>query len=284
MSGPKVSVLTPIYNTDLQHLRECIESVLHQTFSDFEFIILNDSPDNHALDEVVESYSDPRIRYYRNDKNMGISASRNKLLGLARGEYLAIFDHDDICVPERLALQVAALNENPKFGVVSGLLELFYPSGEKSILLAPENDTDIKVLLTHDCCIAHSAAMIRRSVLTDNGIEYEEYYTPAEDYRLWARLIGCTHFYNIQRVLTRYRAHAAQTSNRYETRMQRCHDAIALELQNLYPAYWLQMRRLDTRRATVFRVRLFGRLPLLKIKDNWVLLFEFIPVCKVKWN
>ena len=68
MATPKVSVLTPIYNTDVCHLRECIESVLNQTFSDFEFIILNDSPENKALDALVASFDDTRIRYVKNDK------------------------------------------------------------------------------------------------------------------------------------------------------------------------------------------------------------------------
>ena len=283
MSGPKVSVLTSIYNTDEGHLRECIESVLGQGFSDFEFIILNDSPDNVSLDKIVSSYDDARIRYVKNQTNMGISAARNKLLDLARGEYLAIFDHDDICLPTRLEAQVAFLDANPAVGVVSGVMEVFSSRGTECVIAAPEHDTDIKIMLTRDCCVAHSAAMIRRSVLTDNAIRYEEYYTPAEDYRLWARLMACTHFYNIQQVLVRYRDHDGRTSICRHNQMSAAHDAIALELQNTYPAYWRAMRRSDNSNATVFRLRLFGRMPLLKIKNNRVLLFECIPLFKVKW-
>lgn len=284
MSDPKVSVLTPIYNTDECHLRQCIESVLGQTFRDFEFIILNDSPDNTHLDEIVASYDDKRIRYIKNESNIGISASRNKLLGLARGEYLAVFDHDDVCVPDRLALQTAFLDENPAVGVVSGLLQVFSARGDECILDAPEYDTDIKIMMTRDCCVAHSAAMIRKSVLTANNIWYEAYYTPAEDYCLWARLMACTHFYNIQRVLVRYRDHDNRTSICRHTQMTRAHDAVALELQNLYPAYWRAMRRADNANITVFRLRLFGRIPLLKIKNNRVLLFECIPVFRILWR
>ena len=92
----KVSVLTPLYNTDPVFLREMIESILNQTFRDFEFILLNDSPDNREIEEIVRSYQDPRIVYVENESNLGISESRNKLLALSRGEYVAIFDHDDI--------------------------------------------------------------------------------------------------------------------------------------------------------------------------------------------
>lgn len=284
MSGPKVSVLTSIYNTDESHLRQCIESVLAQTFTDFEFIILNDSPDNTYLDEIVASYGDARIRYVKNEKNIGISAARNTLLGLARGEYIAIFDHDDICMPDRLACQTEFLDANPAVGVVSGLMQVFSARGDECVLPAPEYDTDIKIMLMRDCCVAHSAAMIRKSVLIDNHIEYEAYYSPAEDYRLWARLMACTHFYNIQRVLVRYRNHDARTSICRHNQMSRAHDAIALELQNTYPAYWRAMRRSDNANITVFRLRLFGRMPLIKIKNNRVLLFEFIPLFKVCWK
>ena len=125
MSTPRVSVLTPVYNTNIEHLRQCIDSILNQTFTDFEFIILNDSPENTELESEILSYTDKRIKYYKNDTNIGISQSRNRLLQLAHGEYLAIFDHDDISVPERLAHQVEFLDKNPEIGVVGGWLQNF---------------------------------------------------------------------------------------------------------------------------------------------------------------
>ncbi len=108
INNPKVSVLTPIYNTDPEYLRERIESILNQTFSDFEFLILNDSPDNNEIEKIVLECAkkDKRIKYSKNDYNMGITPSRNKLLEMANGEYLAIFDHDDISLPKRLEKEV----------------------------------------------------------------------------------------------------------------------------------------------------------------------------------
>ena len=93
---PLVSVLTPVYNTNPAHLRMMIESVLNQTFTDFEFLILNDSPENKEIEKIIKEYakSDNRIQYYKNDKNLGITPSRNKLLKMAHGEYLAIFDRN----------------------------------------------------------------------------------------------------------------------------------------------------------------------------------------------
>ena len=96
---PKISVLMPVYNTNLTYLQEAINSVLQQSEPDFEFLILNDSPDNKELENFILSFDDQRIKYLKNEKNMGISVSRNKLIDLASGKYLATMDHDDISMP-----------------------------------------------------------------------------------------------------------------------------------------------------------------------------------------
>jgi len=112
---PRVSVLMPVYNTKPEHLREAIDSILSQTFTDFEFLILNDCSPNADVEEVVKSYDDPRIVYTVNERNLGISGARNRLLDMARGEYLAVMDHDDISLPERFEKQVAFLDAIPKW-------------------------------------------------------------------------------------------------------------------------------------------------------------------------
>jgi len=124
----KVSVLFPVFNTKEEYLRAAIESILSQTFSDFEFLILNDASTNNA-EEVIKSYTDPRIKYFKNEKNPGISETRNKLLDLATGEYLAIMDHDDISLPNRLQKQIDYLNNNPEVGVVSSHIGYIHRKG-----------------------------------------------------------------------------------------------------------------------------------------------------------
>lgn len=280
---PRVSVLTPIYNTNPAHLREMIESILNQTFSDFEFLILNDSPENKEIEKIVKSYPDARIKYIKNAKNMGISASRNKLLDMSRGEYIAIFDHDDISVPTRLEQQVAFLDKNPHIGVVSGWLEKFGDTKNNGeIWRQPEHDSDIRIALMADCHVMHTAAMIRKSVLTDNDIKYEEFFTPAEDYRLWARLLDVTRFYNLPQVLVKYRWFDNNTSKRMDAARIEAAQNIRLELCSKYPVYYDAMLKTGAY-GTRFRLRLLG-LPLLKIKNNTVYLFEFIPVFKIKWS
>ena len=278
---PKVSVLTPIYNTNPQHLREMIESVLAQTFTDFEFLILNDSPENRDIEKIVLEYAkhDKRVKYSKNAKNMGITPSRNKLLKMATGEYLAVFDHDDISMPTRLEQEVAYLDSNPSVGVVSGWLEYF--GTDNNIWKTPENDTDIRVLLCDGCYIAHTAAMVRKSVLIDNDIQYEEFYTPAEDYQLWARLANVTYFHNIQQILVKYRWTGDNTSNKQNDRRESARRAIYLDFRDKHPGLYDEFKKMSPN--TMFRLNFLG-IPILKIKHNKILLFEFIPVFKMWWK
>ena len=277
---PRVSVLTPIYNTNPLHLREMIDSILNQTFTDFEFLILNDSPENKEIEKIVKSYKDKRIKYFKNDHNMGITPSRNKLMNLACGEYIAVFDHDDISVPSRLEQQVDFLDKNPHVGVVSGFMHNF--GDINTVRRVPEYDMDIKVAMTENCSVWHTAAMIRKSVLVDNDIKYEEYYSPCEDYRLWYRLMDVTKFHNLQTVLVNYRMFGNQTSARQNARMSMLHRTIRMDMINRFPAYRNAAVKLGIT-GTRFRLRLFG-IPLLKIKNNTVYIFECIPLFKIYWE
>lgn len=255
---PKVSVLMPVYRTDEQFLREAIESILNQTFRDFEFLILDDCPE-YSREDIVKSYKDNRIKYYKNKKNLGISSSRNKLISLATGELLAVMDHDDVSMPTRFEKQVAYLDSHPNVGVVGSWRQDF-PTNE--IYKFPENDIEIKKLLTEICAITHPAAMIRKSVLVENKLAYKEKYSPAEDYALWLKLIDVTNFHNIQEVLFKYRIHSRNTSNVQMQKMQEATDALHAWAINKYP--WLYQKYLDDRTRRI-NVLLFGVIPLLKI-------------------
>lgn len=135
-----------------------------------------------------------------------------------------------------------------------------------------------------DCCVAHSAAMIRKSLIDEHHIQYEQFYSPAEDYRLWARLMEYTKFHNIQRVIVKYRDHYQRTSIKQKQRMAAGHRAVVIELQNRFPAYYREMIHSSTANVTVFRLRLFGKIPLIKIKNNRIWLFDVLPVLKIKWR
>ncbi len=259
ISSPKISVLVPVYKTKEAYLRECIESILGQTFQNFELLLLDDCPEDTNCEEIIQSYQDDRIRYYRNETNLGISASRNKLIELARGEYLAVMDHDDVSMPDRLEKQATFLDTHPNIGVVSSEI-LRFP--QNTISPNPIENHDIKLALMSVCVLCHPAAMIRKSVLTEHHILYEEEFTPAEDYALWCRLIPHTQFHNLPDILLKYRWHETNTSILQNSKMQLATLSIHAFVQQENPALYQEFL-LRAKHSSI--IRLFGILPLLKI-------------------
>lgn len=277
---PKVSVALPVYNTKEEYLRECIESILEQTFTNFECIIINDASTESHVERTILSYNDPRIRYYCNEKNMGISNVRNSLIEHSTGEYIAVTDHDDISVLDRFEKQVTFLDAYPDIGVVSGLLD-FFPKKEE--ILYPEYTFDIKTQLFFGCILPHPACMLRRSVLIQNNIRYEEQYSPAEDYMLWCRLMRYTQFYNIQEVLLRYRWHTTNTSIIQSEKMKTATTIIQKIMQEENHLFYATALQCFPKSKYI---RLFGIIPFLKIKQKgrytyWYL-FHYILLFKLK--
>ncbi len=273
MTKPVVSVLTPLYNTPPDALRAMIDSILSQTFADFEFLILNDSPDNHNLRDIVLSYQDSRIRYLENEKNMGITYSRNRLIDIARGKYLAVVDHDDVSMPTRFELQVDFLERNPHIGVVGGNMHEVKDGVVISKTAFPTNDNDIKLSLINEpyvCTPCHPTSMIRASVLRDNNIRYDARWSPAEDHSLWLDLIDYTCFHNLPDVVLRYVWHGENTTTRT---WQRMYDILPIMINSArarYPIYydvWKSRQHNKSYRKTRW-IKLFGVIPFIKIKQT----------------
>ncbi len=277
---PKISVLMPVYKTPEAYLRETIESVLNQTYADFEFLILDDCPEQ-PVEDIVKSYSDDRIKYYKNEQNMGISKTRNKLINMAKGEYLAVQDHDDISLPERFAEEVSFLDKHPDYGVVSALHYNFVSKRPCHSHL--QDDHQIKLGMMSGCVVTHPVAMIRKSVLIDCNIFYEEEFTPAEDYALFSRLIPFTKFYNIQKILLNYRDHRNNTSHLQDDKILQASDMIYAFLRRdnpyLYDEFLL-------RRHQKTEYRFLGILPIIKtVKKGMrtkVLLFGCLPLMSIR--
>ena len=283
-SYPKVSVALPVYNTQERHLRECIESILSQSFTDFECIIYNDASTLPYVDSCIRSYNDSRIRYYTSSVNRGISATRNAILRLVQGEYIAIADHDDISLPQRFEKQVAVLEHNPEIGIVSSLVQTF---PKKAIWNNYEMDDDIKALLFSSCSILHPASMIRTSLLRGNNIEYEEAFSPAEDYMLWCRCMQYTQFYTIQEVLLLYRVHEKNTSRVECDKMNEATKRIKAIMKNDNPVlYTLALAQYEQKQYRNLSIRLFGIIPFLtrKRKGRYVYwyLFHYIPFLRYR--
>lgn len=262
---PKVSALMPVYNTNLAYLKETIESVLNQTFTDFEFLILNDSPQNLELENFILEYAkqDKRIKYFKNPRNLGISPSRNKLIDLAQGEFLAVIDHDDISVKERFEKEVAFLEANEEVGVVGGNITYMKNECRSSF---PLKTSDIKLCLMHWCCVAHQSSMIRKSILQKNKIHYNAFYSPCEDYKLWCDLIDKTEFANLDEVMIRYRNYQ-NTSESNLDKMDKLTEVIISENKEQYPKLFTITNALYTNQTKEQKIIILG-LPIAKIIYN----------------
>lgn len=204
---PKISVIMPVYNTKEEYLRDAIESILNQTYKNFEFIIINDGSTNNA-EEVILSYKDTRIKYYK-QKNQGLSETLNKGFDLAKGEYIARMDSDDISLPERLEKQVCFMDNSPNIGIC-GSWAKFFPSEKGTIIKHPREPKYIDFIL--GCRIVHPTVMLRKELFDYYNLRYNKEYDCAEDYELWSRAVRFVKFYNIPEILLNYRWHENNVS------------------------------------------------------------------------
>jgi glycosyltransferase involved in cell wall biosynthesis len=204
--SPKVTVLMPVFNGAL-YLREAMDSILRQSFADFEFLIIDDGSTDQSM-SIVNSYDDSRINLLENGRNMGLVYTLNRGLDLAKGEFIARMDCDDISLPERFEKQLKFMERHPEVGVCGGWIEYFM--GRQLVLKLPVSDAEIKKILPADNPIANPTVMMRTKVIKNQPIYYDPQYPYAGDYELWLRLAAVTCFANIPEVLLKYRIHPKQ--------------------------------------------------------------------------
>ncbi len=213
----KVSVLMPVYKTKALHLRQAIDSILTQTLADFELLILDDCPTDKSVEAVVKSYADKRIIYSRNKKNMGIAAARNKLIDMAKGEYLAVMDHDDLCLPTRFEKQVEFMQAHKNVVLCGSAYCRFSDKKKGKTVRYPEKDADIKALLFFKCAMHHPSIMMRASMIKKNRIRYNADYISANDRNLYIECSEVGKLHNLPDVLCLYRMHDEMTSKTKRT-------------------------------------------------------------------
>jgi glycosyltransferase involved in cell wall biosynthesis len=206
--NPKVSVIMPVYNAS-SFLRASLNSILEQTFTDFELLIINDASVDDSL-QIIQSYSDERIRVINNHFNEGVISSLNKGLALAKGEYVARMDADDICMSGRFAKQVSYLNDHPEVAVLSTKLVLINEKGEEigywqEDVLA-DSAEKIKSMLPEINCIGHPTIMMRSKIVSPFG--YNPDLKFSEDWGLWLVLLAENYTIDkLNEVLLKYRVH-----------------------------------------------------------------------------
>ena len=195
----------PVYNGE-KYLREAIDSILNQTFTDFEFLIIDDGSTDNSL-EIINSYQDPRINLIKNNDNQGLIYSLNRGLALAKGKYIARMDSDDISSPERLCVQIKFLDENPTIGLVGSSVQIIDNNkNHSSIVEFPLTHFIIQWSLCFYSPFAHPSTMIKKEILKQaNGYSSQAVYV--EDYDLWQRLSKITELSNLPQILLYLRKH-----------------------------------------------------------------------------
>ena len=203
----KVSVLTPAYNVE-NYIKDTIDGILFQSFSDFEFIILDDNSKDNTF-KIAKEYEakDSRVKVFQNEDNLGIAGNRNKLISLASGEYIAWQDADDVSFYDRLEKQVKILDEDNSVGIVGGGLQFFNDKvGDFSKRLYAAKDKELRNKIFRYSPVAQPSAMIRKSVFEKVGL-YDLKMPPAEDLDMSFRIGKYFKFANVADVVVRYREH-----------------------------------------------------------------------------
>lgn len=224
MNNPEITVLMSVYNTGEEYLRTSIESILSQTFDDFEFLIYDDASDE-ATKAVLASYTDDRIIIRTNDVNEGLTKNLNKGILEARGKYIARMDADDISYPERLRKCLEYMEKNTH----TDILGTFVNKGGKVQKSAFKLTTEYRKAL---CMIEnpgpfHPSVMFRKSFFTEKAIRYDELFKKAQDFELWARCLDKgIPLYILPEVLVEYRVHEGQISTSGRSEQDRYADLV----------------------------------------------------------
>lgn len=203
-----VSIVMPVYNNEL-YIEDAIESVLKQSYPNFEFIIIDDGSTDETKN-IIAKYTDERINLIINETNKGLIFSLNKGLSYVTGKYIARMDSDDKMLPDRLEKQVQFMENNENV-FISGGGHLIM--GTENIIFHPKYDAEIKLRLLKKSAFTHPAVIMRSSILKKHNLSYSYNYPSAEDYGLWVEVaLLKLEMANIDEVLIEYRLHNSQIS------------------------------------------------------------------------
>jgi len=228
MNSPIISVIVPIYNGALW-LPETLESFFRQSFQDFEIILIDDaSTDN--LKSVLEKINCERLSVLQLEVNSGVANARNRGLAVAKGKYVAFCDADDICQPERLAIQLDFMEKNPDVGICGTAFTCF-DEQDREMVQNPTTNLAIRRRLMSRNCFGMSTVMGRTELLLRYG--FDQQMVPSEDYDLWTRLASdCVGMANLPINLMRYRVHSQQASQTRSAKL----DLLARKIRAVYCA------------------------------------------------
>lgn len=210
----RVSVVMAVYNGE-RYLREAVDSILEQTFTDFEFLIIDDGSTD-GTQGILRAYEDSRIRVLVNEQNAGLTRSLNRGLQAARGEFIARQDADDVSEPERLEKQIAFLDANPEVALLGSWYSIIdTQSNYQQQIRPPCEHREICWDLLFYCPFVHSAVMLRRELVLREVGPYDESYGYSQDYDWWCRIADALPVANLPEYLVRYRVHGISMTSKY---------------------------------------------------------------------
>lgn len=230
-NSPAISVLMPVYNGE-RYLNAAINSILNQTFTDFELIICNDCSTDKS-ENIINSYNDKRIVYLKNENNSGIVFTRNKLFSVAKGEFYAIMDCDDIAMPNKLKKQYSFLRKNTDYGICGTWAKQVNEYEQTTgYIQMPISNEDIKANLLFQSSFVQSTVLLRASVVDKQ--RYNPEYAVAEDYEFWSQIASKCKMHNIGSYELLYRWHSDNISHQKENLMkEKRKELIALNFNNI---------------------------------------------------
>ena len=226
---PKVSILMPVYNSE-KFVLEAIDSILNQSFTDFEFIIVDDASTDQTLN-IIKSFSDKRIKLIENKINVGNNNARNIGMGIATGEYICAMDADDIAVPNRVQFQLDFMEENKEYGMCGGFFDIL---DTKETYTRSEKYEELKVWLLSNVIFKHPTVFWRTSLLKKYLLEYNPEYRYAADYDLFVRAASCFPVTILPQVVLEFREHPEQITAAKANEQGRIADIIRLKQLALF--------------------------------------------------
>jgi len=204
-TSPAISVVMSVYNSS-SYLKEAVDSILQQSFNDFEFLITDDCSEDDSR-QILKDYlsKDNRITLILNDKNEGLTVNLNRMVTKARGKYIARMDSDDISMPDRFEKEYNFMELNPQVGLLGSHSRIIKNGSRDKILKRPSEHEEIRSALLFENIITHSSVFLRNSLLKEHVINYDTRFRIIQDYELWSRLADITEFRILPDVLVYYR-------------------------------------------------------------------------------
>ena len=270
LEAPLLTVLMPVYNAE-KYVREAVDSILKQSFVDFEFLIIDDASTDQTV-SLIKSYSDKRIKLIEKAENTGYTNSLNAGLRMAKGKFIGRMDSDDISLPSRFAIQLSYMESNPEVIVCGAFYEIL---GNQKTIHLPVRNAEIRVALLWGNCLAHPSVIIRKNALIQSSVYYDASKEPAEDYDLWVRLLPVGHIHNIPEVLLKYRIHYSSVSRKRSKQQEK--ESIQIKLQllsylnvSLEPREEQVLSKVFTRNSTlsVNEIKIFQAVKQKLLKSN----------------